>query len=107
MSDGYSSVLYDHFDPILRCDKGSAGFSAVTGSILASVGLEAIGLGPMADPTMGMTLYWAISFTAMLAGMWWWWLPPIIVIMIIFSGLYLIAAGLDKIANPWLEGPLA
>ena len=80
---------------------------AVTGSILASVGLEAIGLGPMADPTMGMTLYWAISFTAMLAGMWWWWLPPIIVIMIIFSGLYLIAAGLDKIANPRLEGPQA
>ena len=80
---------------------------AVTGSILASVGLEAIGLGPMADPTMGMTLYWAISFTAMLAGMWWWWLPPIVVIMIIFVGLYLIAAGLDKIANPRLEGPQA
>jgi len=80
---------------------------AVTGSILASVGLEAIGLGPMADPTMGMTLYWAISFTAMLSGMWWWWLPPIVVIMIIFLGLYLIAAGLDKIANPRLEGPQA
>ena len=80
---------------------------AVTGSILASVGLEAIGLGPMAEPTMGMTLYWAITFSAMIAGMWWWWLPPIIIIIIIFCGLYLIAAGLDKIANPRLEGPQA
>ena len=80
---------------------------AVTGSILASVGLEAIGLGPMAEPTMGMTLYWAITFSALIAGMWWWWLPPIIIIVIIFCGLYLIAAGLDKIANPRLEGPQA
>tara|TARA_B110000438_G_scaffold212518_1_gene204614 strand:- start:239 stop:1093 length:855 start_codon:yes stop_codon:yes gene_type:complete len=80
---------------------------AVTGAILASVGLEAIGLGPMSEPTMGMTLYWAITFSAMFAGMWWWWLPPIIIIIIIFCGLYLVAAGLDKIANPRLEGPQA
>ena len=52
---------------------------AVAAAILASIGLEALGLGPQNEPTLGMTIYWAIQFNALLRGMWWWWLPPIVV----------------------------
>jgi peptide/nickel transport system permease protein len=35
--------------------------------------------------------------------MWWWWGPPIAMIVLIFTALFLIAAGLDRIANPRLR----
>jgi peptide/nickel transport system permease protein len=73
---------------------------AVSHAILASVGLEALGLGPQNEPTLGMTIYWAISFTALIRGMWWWWLTPIVLIVLLFIALFLISAGLDEIANP-------
>jgi peptide/nickel transport system permease protein len=76
---------------------------AVASAILASIGLEAIGLGPQNDPTIGMTIYWAIYFNALLRGLWWWWIPPIVVIVVLFLGLYLMSAGLDEIANPRLR----
>jgi peptide/nickel transport system permease protein len=74
--------------------------SAVASAVLASIGLEALGLGPQNDPTLGMTIYWAISFNAMLRGLWWWWIMPIAVIVVLFMGLFLISTGLDEIANP-------
>jgi peptide/nickel transport system permease protein len=73
---------------------------AVAGAVLASIGLEALGLGPQNEPTVGMTIYWSIAFNAMLRGLWWWWLPPIAVIVVLFTGLFLISSGLDEIANP-------
>lgn len=77
--------------------------SAVASAILASIGLEALGLGPQNQPTLGMTIYWALYYTSVLRGLIWWWLPPIVVIVLIFMGLYLVAAGLDQIANPRLR----
>jgi peptide/nickel transport system permease protein len=73
---------------------------AVSAAILASIGLEALGLGPQNEPTVGMTIYWALKFNALLRGMWWWWLPPIVVVVLMFIGLFLISVGLDEIANP-------
>ena len=82
----------------------AAGFVAATASaVLATIGLEALGLGPQSLHTLGMTVYWAVSFSAMLRGMWWWWLPPVIVIAALFVGLFLLTAGLDEIANPKLR----
>jgi peptide/nickel transport system permease protein len=79
----------------------AAGFvGAVSAAVLASIGLEALGLGPQNDPTIGMTIYWALLFNAPLRGMWWWWLPPILVVVVLFLGLLLLSAGLDEIANP-------
>jgi peptide/nickel transport system permease protein len=77
--------------------------AAVAYAVLASIGLEALGLGPQNDPTVGMTIYWAIYFNALLRGLWWWWVPPIIVLVVLFLGLFLLAAGLDEIANPRLR----
>ncbi len=73
---------------------------AVSSAILASVGLEALGLGPQNEPTLGMTIYWALNFTALIRGLWWWWLMPIVLIVLLFISLFLISAGLDEIANP-------
>ncbi|HVC33764.1 MAG TPA: ABC transporter permease [Chloroflexota bacterium] len=76
---------------------------AVASAVLASIGLEALGLGPQNEPTVGMTIYWAISFNALLRGLWWWWVVPIVAIVILFIGLFLLTAGLDEIANPRLR----
>jgi peptide/nickel transport system permease protein len=73
---------------------------AVSATILASIGLEVLGLGPQNEPTIGMTIYWAINYNALLRGMWWWWLPPIIAVVLMFIGLFLISSGMDEIANP-------
>jgi peptide/nickel transport system permease protein len=62
-----------------------------------------LGLGPQSQPTLGMTIYWAIFYSALLRGEWWWWAAPVGVIVILFTGLFLIAAGLDEVANPRLR----
>jgi peptide/nickel transport system permease protein len=76
---------------------------AVATAILASIGLEALGLGPQNDPTLGMTIYWSLYYTSVVRGLVWWWGSPIVVIVLIFVGLFLISAGLDRIANPRLR----
>jgi peptide/nickel transport system permease protein len=76
---------------------------AVSGGILASVGLEVLGLGPQNIPTIGRTLFYAFKYTALLRGMWWWWLPPVVTLAIIFTGLFQMSISLDKYANPRLK----
>jgi len=74
--------------------------AAIASAILASIGLEALGLGPVDSPTLGMTIYWALLNGAVINRWWWWWAPPILVISILFNGLFLLSMGLDEIANP-------
>ncbi len=76
---------------------------AISGAILASVGLSTLGLGPMSKPSLGLTFYWAITYGALIRQMWWWFMPPIVIIIILFLGLFLMSQGLDKIANPRLQ----
>lgn len=71
----------------------------VSNAMLATVGLEALGLGPQNDLTLGMVIYWAQFFGAIIRGMWWWWGPPIVAIALIFIGLMLTSAGMDSFAN--------
>jgi peptide/nickel transport system permease protein len=77
---------------------------AVSGGILASVGLEVLGLGPQNVPTIGRTLYYAFRGAALFKGMWWWWGPPVVTLAVIFTGLFWISLSLDKYANPRLKG---
>jgi peptide/nickel transport system permease protein len=74
--------------------------ASVSQAVLASIGLEALGLGPIDSPTLGMTIYWAILDGAVINRWWWWWMPPIAAISILFLGLFLLSMGLDEIANP-------
>jgi peptide/nickel transport system permease protein len=77
--------------------------TAVSQAVLASIGLEALGLGPQNDLTLGMMIYWAQYYGAILRGMWWWWAPPVAMIALIFIGLMLTSAGLDRIVNARLR----
>jgi peptide/nickel transport system permease protein len=74
--------------------------SSIGAGVLAAIGLEVLGLGPFEAPTLGMTIYWVSYNAAIINGWWWWWVPPIAVIAILFTGLFLVAVGLDELANP-------
>ena len=76
---------------------------AVSAAVLASIGLEVLGLGPMNEPTIGMTIFWVQYNAAVINGWWWWWLPPIVIIALLFVSLFLITLGLDEAANPRLR----
>src|SRR2546422_816397 len=77
--------------------------NSVSAAILASIGLEVLGLGPIDAPTLGMTLYWVNYNAALINGWWWWWTAPIAVILVVFLGLFFLTVGLDEIANPKLR----
>src|SRR6202007_582519 len=77
--------------------------NAISAAILASIGLEVLGLGPIDSPTLGMTLYWVNFNAAMINGWWWWWTAPTVIILTVFLGLFFLTVGLDEIANPRLR----
>ena len=77
--------------------------NAVSNAILASIGLEVLGLGPLDAPTLGMTLYWVNFNAAIINGWWWWWAAPITIILVVFLGLFFLTVGLDEVANPRLR----
>lgn len=93
-------VIVKELLPNLLPYLGASLVGSVSAAILASIGLEVLGLGPFEAPTLGMTIYWVIYNAAIINGWWWWWVPPIIVVAILFIGLFSVAVGLDEIANP-------
>jgi len=50
-----------------------------------------------------LTIYWAIFYGALIRQLWWWFVPPIIITVLLFVGLFMLTAGLDRIANPRLR----
>lgn len=76
---------------------------AVSGAIVASVGLQLLGLGPLTTPTLGMILQFAFQYAALSRGMWWWWGPPTLLLIVLFVGLFLVSVALDEFANPRLR----
>lgn len=93
-------IIVKELMPNLLPYLGASFVGAVSAGILAAIGLEVLGLGPFEAPTLGMTIYWINYNAAIINGWWWWWVPPIAVIAILFTGLFLVAVGLDEIANP-------
>ncbi len=77
--------------------------TAVATAMLATIGMDVLGLGPQNQPTLGNTIYWAIFYSAPFRGIWWWWAPPVLMLALVFGSLYLVTAGLDPIANPRLR----
>ena len=96
-------IIFCELMPNLLPYIGATLVSSVSSAILASIGLEVLGLGPMEAPTLGMTLYWVNFYAAMINGWWWWWIPPIVIIVVVFLGLFFVTVGLDEIANPRLR----
>jgi peptide/nickel transport system permease protein len=101
------SIMFREIMPNLLPYMAASFSGNVSGAILAATGLEALGLGPTRIPTLGMTIFYSIRASAVLRGMWWWWGVPIVGLVIIFTGLFMIAVGLDEVANPRLRGAKA
>jgi peptide/nickel transport system permease protein len=99
-----ASIMFVEMLPNLLPYLAASFTGNVSGAILAATSLEVLGLGPTRIPTLGMTIFYAISASAILRGMWWWWGVPIAALIWIFSGLFLMTTGLDEIANPRLRG---
>ena len=96
-------IIFREMVPNLLPYLGASLVMAVAQAVLASIGLEALGLGAPAEPTLGMTIYWMMNQSAFLLGLWWWIVEPMVVLVVLFVGLYLITAGLDELANPRLR----
>lgn len=96
-------IIFRELIPNLLPYLGASLIMAVAQAVLASIGLEALGLGAPSEPTLGMTIYWMMNESAFLLGLWWWILAPVTVLVVLFVGLYLVTAGLDELANPRLR----
>lgn len=94
------SIIFKELMPNLLPYLGASLVGAVTGAIFASMGLAALGLGPLREPTLGVTIYWVINQSAFLRGLWWWGAVPIVIVALVFIMLFLISIGLDEVANP-------
>ena len=99
----WMGIIFAEMIPNLLPYLGACLVAAVSGAVLSSVGLEALGLGSRHEPTLGMTIYWMMLEGAFIRGLWWWVLEPIVVLVILFVGLYMLSAGLDEFANPRLR----
>jgi peptide/nickel transport system permease protein len=100
---GSLAIIGTEMIPNLLPYLGASLVAAVSGAVLASVGVEALGLGAPDEPTLGMTIYWMMSEGAFLRGLWWWILEPVALLVLLFIGLYLVVIGLDEFANPRLR----
>lgn len=93
-------IIFRELIPNLLPYLGASLVGAVTGAIFASMGLAALGLGPLREPTLGVTIYWVINQSAFVQGLWWWGAVPITIVALIFVMLFMISIGLDELANP-------
>jgi peptide/nickel transport system permease protein len=82
---------------------GANFLNAFIAAILAESALSIIGLGPTEQTTLGIMIYWALNFGAMIQNLWWWWLIPVLTLMALFLSLYMVHLGLDEVANPRLR----
>ncbi len=96
-------IIWRELVPNLMPFLAASFVGAVGSAVLATIGIEALGLGPQDEPTLGMTIYWSIYYSALLRGLWWWWAVPVAAIVILFVSLFLMTAALDEIANPRLR----
>lgn len=96
-------IIFTEMIPNLLPYLGAMFVAAVSGGVLASVGIESLGLGARGEPTLGVTIYYMMSEGAFLRGLWWWIVEPITVLVILFIGMYLTSIGLDEFANPRLR----
>ena len=96
-------IIFEEIMPNILPLAAASFVGATSGAILAGIGLEVLGMGPQRTPTLGMTIYWARLYSAMIRGLWWWWLPPIFVLIVLFVGLFLVSAAMDEFVNPRLR----
>ncbi len=62
--------------------------------------LAVIGLTDLSIPTIGAMLRWALSYEAILLGLWWWLLTPIGVSVALFVALYMVSVSVSVYLDP-------
>ena len=77
--------------------------NAFIAAVLAESGLSILGLGPQRQMTLGMMIFWALNYSAILQNLWWWWVTPVVALMALFLSLYLVHIGFDEVSNPRLR----
>lgn len=79
-------------------------FATAMANMIWSIGLEVtlavLGFTNINIPTVGTTLYWANSHSALVVGVWWWILIPVILVIITFVGLFLLAVSMNEYIDP-------
>lgn len=100
---GSFSIVLRELMPNLLPFVAASLVGTIAAAILASIGLSALGLGPQNEASLGLTIYWALFYGALIRQLWWWFVPPIVITVILFVGLFMTTAGLDRIANPRLK----
>jgi len=96
-------IIFRELMPHMLQWLGANFVNAFIAAILAESGLSILGLGPQREMTLGMMIYWALSYGAILQNLWWWWLPPVLTLMCLFLSLYLVHLGFDEVSNPRLR----
>src|SRR5205823_14313667 len=79
--------------------------NAFIAAILAESGLSILGLGPQQDMTLGMMIYWALNYGALLQNIWRGWATPVRSLIVLCLALYLVHVGLDEVGSPPLRRP--
>jgi len=97
-------IVWGELMPHLLPWLGANFVNAFIAAILAESGLSILGLGPQQDVTLGVMIYWALSYGALLQNLWWWWATPVMNLIVVFLALYLVHVGLDEVSNPRLRG---
>jgi peptide/nickel transport system permease protein len=62
--------------------------------------LAFVGLTDLTIPTLGAILHWAISYQAILLGIWWWLFAPVGVAVAFFAGMYLLSVSISNYLDP-------
>ena len=96
-------IIFRELMPNMLQWLGANFVNAFLAAVLAEAGLSLLGLGPQRDMTLGMMIYWALSYGAILQNLWWWWLSSVLALMFLFLSLYLVHLGFDEVSNPRLH----
>jgi peptide/nickel transport system permease protein len=96
-------IIFRELMPNMLQWLGANFVNAFLAAVLAETGLSFLGLGPQRDMTLGMMVYWALSYVAILQNLWWWWLSPVLALMFLFLSLYMVHLGFDEVSNPRLR----
>jgi len=97
---GELDILFRDVMPNLLPYLASTYVLSVFTTMIATVGLESLGLGVESDYSLGTILYWSTRKAAVVTGTWWWYTPPILILTFIFLSLLLMSIGLDKVVRP-------
>ena len=96
-------IIFRELMPNMLQWLGANFVNAFLAAVLAEAGLSLLGLGPQREMTLGMMVYWALSYGAILQNLWWWWLSPVLTLMFLFLSLYMVHLGFDEVSNPRLR----